>query len=126
MTHHDIALSFYCATLMQYTVFVDFYIWPLRAILSHWKENAPKLEVHIYLQACRPSQVFEFKCLSVVILAWYCHVLSCFSCQSQQVDKLPRFCNTAIESAGADKDIRTLKQIQDKAQQVGCRRVKTC
>lgn len=28
------------------------------------------------------------------------------------------FCNTAIESAGADKDIRTLKQIQDKAQQV--------
>ena len=28
------------------------------------------------------------------------------------------FCNTAIESAGADKDIRTLKQIQAKSQQV--------
>eukprot|EP00913_Durusdinium_trenchii_P031409 g29406.t1 len=28
------------------------------------------------------------------------------------------FCNTAIESAGADKDVRTLKQIQAKSQQV--------
>eukprot|EP00438_Fugacium_kawagutii_P021884 Skav219749 [mRNA] locus=scaffold569:187274:191521:- [translate_table: standard] len=28
------------------------------------------------------------------------------------------FCNTAIESAGADKDVRILKQIQDQSQQV--------
>eukprot|EP00435_Cladocopium_sp_Y103_P046093 s1470_g13.t1 len=29
-----------------------------------------------------------------------------------------RFCNTAIESAGADKDVRTLRQMQAKNKQV--------
>ena len=36
-----------------------------------------------------------------------------------------RFCNTAIESAVADKDIRTLKQIQAKSQQAGLDQTKT-